>query len=187
MSSTHNFTFDRMSRIGTDLCSLNQGDMQNVKNNNYMLTNHFVKDCNMKKPITFATQQPNVNYSGSHSVGIGGCNIDENSFLTVGKIPTNTPCKLSLLQRPYLTVPYLGKGNVDVNQETFILHGEQLVNKKSINQLSEQSYMKYSNIPMIPSLQNSITDPSHIVEGVASEGWVRGGVASRELQRDRNV
>jgi hypothetical protein len=40
---------------------------------------------------------------------------------------------------------------------------------------------------MIPSLQNSITDPSHIVEGVASEGWVRGGVASRELQRDRNV
>ena len=45
---------------------------------------------------------------------------------------------------------------------------------QSINQLSEQSYMKYSNIPMIPSLQNSITDPSHIVEGVASEGWVRG-------------
>ena len=187
MSSTHDFTFDRMSRIGTDLCSLNQGDIQNVKNTNYMLTNHFVKDCNMKNPIMFATQQPNVNYYGSHSVGIGGCNIDENSFLTIGKIPTNTPCKLSLLQRPYLTVPYLGKGNVDINQETFILQGEQQVNKKSINQHSEQSYMKYSNIPMIPSLQNSITDPSHIVEDSASQGWVRGGVASRELERDKNI
>ena len=187
MSKTHNFTFDSMSRIGTDLCSLNQNDMQNVKNNNYMLTNHFVKDCNMSKPIMFATQQPNVNYKGSHSVGLGGSNIDENSFLTVGKIPTNSVCKLSLLQRPYLTVPYLGKGNVDINQETFILHGEQNINKRSINKLSEQSYMKYSNLPMIPSLQNSITDPTHIVESVASEGWVRGGIASRELQRDKNA
>ena len=187
MASSHNFTFDRMSRIGTDLCSLNQSDIQNVKNNNYMLTNYFVQDCNMKKPIMFATQQPNVNYSGSHSVGLGGCNIDENSFLTVGKIPTTSACKLSLLQRPYLTVPYLGKGNVDVNQETFILQGEQNINKKSTNQLSEQSYMKYSNYPLIPSIQNTVTDPKHIVEGVASQGWVRGGVASRELERDKNV
>ena len=91
------------------------------------------------------------------------------------------------MQRPYLTVPYLGKGNVDINQETFILQGEQQVNKKSINQHSEQSFMKYSNIPMIPSLQNSITDPSHIIEDDASRGWIRGGVASRELERDRNV
>ena len=59
--------------------------------------------------------------------------------------------------------------------------------KRSINKLSEQSYMKYSNLPMIPSLQNSITDPTHIVESVASEGWVRGGIASRELQRDKNA
>lgn len=187
MASTHDFTFDRMSRIGTDLCSMNQSDIQSVKNNNYMLTNHFVQYCNMKKPINFATQQPNVNFTGSHSVGLGGCNIDENSFLTIGRIPTNSPCKLSLLQRPYLTVPYLGRGNVDTNQETFILQGEQNVNRRSINQLSEQSYMRYSNIPMIPSLHNSITDPSHIVESVADEGWVRGGVASRELQRDKNV
>ena len=184
MSTTHNYKFDNMSRIGTDPCSLNQSDIQSVKNNNYMLTNYFVQDCNMKKPIMFATQQPNVNYSGSHSVGLGGCNIDENSFLTIGKIHGNSVTKLSLLQRPYLTVPYLGRGNVDTNQETFILHGELNTNKKSINPSSETSYMKYSNYPLIPSIQNSVTNPNYIIESEASDGWVRGGVASRELQRD---
>lgn len=184
MSSSHNYTFDKMSRIGTDPCSLNQSDIQSVKNNNYMLTNYYAQDCNMKKPIMFATQQPNVNYSGSHSVGLGGCNIDENSFLTIGKINSNSVSKLSLLQRPYLTVPYLGRGNVNINQETFILHGELNTNKKTINPSSETSYMKYSNYPLIPSIQNSITNPNYMIEGDASEGWVRGGVASRELQRD---
>ena len=58
-------------------------------------------------------------------------------------------------------------------------------NKKTVNPSSETSYMKYSNYPLIPSIQNSITDPSYLVEGAASEGWVRGGVASRELERDR--
>ena len=92
-----------------------------------------------------------------------------------------------MLQRPYLTVPYLGRGNVDVNEETFILHGELNTNKKTVNPSSETSYMKYSNYPLIPSIQNSITDPNYLVEGAASEGWVRGGVASRELERDRIV
>ena len=33
----------------------------------------------MSNPINFATSQPNINYTGSHEVGIGGCNIDTNS------------------------------------------------------------------------------------------------------------
>ena len=46
--------------------------------------------------------------------------------------------------------------------------------------------MKYSNTPMIPSVKERMTNPAYSVEGVASEGWIRGGIPSRELTRDRN-
>jgi hypothetical protein len=75
---TKDFTFDSLSRIGDDSCGLSQKNIQNVSQANYSLTNYFIQDCGMKKPIEFATSQPNVNFSGSHQVGVGGCNIDAN-------------------------------------------------------------------------------------------------------------
>jgi len=39
---------------------------------------------------------------------------------------------------------------------------------------------------LIPSVQERITNPAYCVEGAASEGWIRGGVPSRELTRDRD-
>ena len=46
--------------------------------------------------------------------------------------------------------------------------------------------MEYSNYPLIPSIQNTITNPANLVEGVAADGWIRGGVPSRELQKDQD-
>ena len=76
------------------------------------MTENYYPFCPMNKAIEFATNQPNVNYTGSHQVGINGCNVDTNSELKYTKI-SKPACKISLLQRPYLTVPYLGKGIFD--------------------------------------------------------------------------
>ena len=46
--------------------------------------------------------------------------------------------------------------------------------------------MTYRHTPMIPSLQSTITNPANLVEGAAAEGWIRGGVPSRELTRDKD-
>ena len=65
----------------------------------------------MKKPIDFATQQPNVFYNGGAGIcGAGGCNIQSDSKLRIGTIQTHPKCKISLQQRPFATVPYLGRG-----------------------------------------------------------------------------
>jgi hypothetical protein len=45
--------------------------------------------------------------------------------------------------------------------------------------------MTYRNTPMIPSLHATISNPANLIEGVAAEGWIRGGVPSRELTRDK--
>jgi hypothetical protein len=58
------------------------------------------------------------------------------------------------------------------------------VNKRSVNNLSEKSYIKYHQTPLLPAVQQRITDPSNKIESMASDGWVRGGIPSRELTRD---
>ena len=92
MTTQYDFGFHNMSRIGNDNCDISQKNVQNVKSGNYMLTNYYADDCEMKKPIALATHQPSVFYTGSHQTGVGGCNISENSELFHG-LPTKPACK----------------------------------------------------------------------------------------------
>ena len=39
---------------------------------------------------------------------------------------------------------------------------------------------------MLPSLANSMSNPGNFVESVAANGWIRGGLPSRELVKDEN-
>ena len=95
-------------------------------------------------------------------------------------------CRISLWQRPFATVPYLGRGSSNPVLESNIQQGELANNKKTISGTSEMSVLQHSNTPLIPSLQSTISNPSNLVEGVSAEGWVRGGVPSRELTRDKD-
>ena len=51
MSFVSDFSFDNMSRIGEDGCSLGQRSIQNAESSSYMLQNFFSDDCTMKRPI----------------------------------------------------------------------------------------------------------------------------------------
>jgi hypothetical protein len=184
MASVSSYIFDNMARIGNDNCCIDQKSIQDVASCNYTLQNYFASDCAMKKPIELATTQPGIFYNGGFNSGAGGCNIDESSKLQIGTIQTHPRCRIDLFQRPFATVPYLGRGSVNPVMEAQIQQGETLVNKRSVNNLSEKSYIKYHQTPLLPSIQDKVTNPANSVEGVASEGWIRGGVPSSELTRD---
>jgi hypothetical protein len=186
MAFTSDYTFDNMSRIGNDTCFQDQETLQNINSCNYLLQNYFANDCTMNKPISLATSQPGVFYNGPSSVGSGGCVVDDSSKLLIGSVQTHPKCRIDLFQRPFATVPYLGRGSVDPILESQIQQGELLTNKRSVNKLAEKSYIKYQNTPLLPDVKDRITNRAYCVEGVASEGWVRGGVPSRELTRDRD-
>ena len=184
MASVYDYTFNNTTRLGNDKCDLSQSNIQNAQAATYLL-NNFRPACPMGKAIDFATSQLNVNYSGSHQVGINGCNIDENSELALTDL-SKPKCRISLFQRPFATVPYLGRGKSNPVLESQIQQGDLANNRKSINPTTETSYISYTNTPMIPSLQATITNPANLVEGVAAEGWIRGGLPSRELTRDQD-
>ena len=44
------------------------------------------------------------------------------------------------------------------------------------------SFPKY----LVPSLKESIQNPHNLIEDVASNGWIRGGIPSRDLSRDKD-
>ena len=184
MATYSGYTFDNMSRIGLDCCNISQTDIQNVATCNYLTQNYFASDCSMKNPIALATSQPGIMYNGGFNSGAGGCNIDSSSKLLIGSIQTHPKCHIDLFQRPFATVPYLGRGSVNPVMESQIQQGEQIVNKRSVNPLSEKSYIKYHQTPLLPVIQQKMSNSANKIESDASEGWIRGGVPSRELTRD---
>jgi len=175
--------FANASRIGSDLCSTDQRSIQNVQSCNYKLQNYFLKDCGMEKPIQFATNQPAVNYKGGH-LGAGGCNVTQSSELLLGSLQTHPKSRIDLFQRPFLTVPFLGRGSSDSVAESRLQQGEIETNRKSVTQLSERTYLNHTNTPLIDSISNRINNPAFLVEESASSGWIRGGMASRDMTRD---
>jgi hypothetical protein len=187
MATIYNYTFDSSSRLGDDLTYVNERTKQNNQYGSYNLTNYFGENCANGRPMVIATSQPNIFIKdGFGPAGPGGCNINKDSNLRIGSIQTNPKSRISLLTRPYATVPYLGKGASRPVEESRLQQGEFVTNRKSVNTTSEVSYVDYKNYPLIPSLQTSITNPNNLIEGVASKGWIRGGLPSRDLVKDQD-
>tara|TARA_B110000285_G_scaffold87448_1_gene100287 strand:+ start:6743 stop:7324 length:582 start_codon:yes stop_codon:yes gene_type:complete len=184
MANTKDYMFNNMARIGNDNCDLSQRNLQSTKKADYLLTNFGASDCLMKNSIDIALSQPNINYSGTKQMALEGCNVDTNSNLMLGGVQTNPKCRIDLQERPYLTVPYLGRGAGNPVLESQLAQGEQYSSRKSIDPSSEKSYIPLSHPDLIPSLASTVTNPANLVEGVAAEGWIRGGVPSRELTKD---
>ena len=184
MSQVSSYTFDNMSRLGADNCCIEQNTLQSIGYCNYLLQNYYIDDCSMRKPIELATSQPCIQYKGGYNSGAGGCNIDDSSNLQIGTIQTHPRCRLDLFHRPFATVPYLGRGSVCPLMEAQIQQGELIQNKRSVTNNGETSYIAYHSYPLHQGIQDRLTNPAYCVEGVASEGWVRGGLPSREMTKD---
>lgn len=187
MANVYNYTFDNLTRLGDDTCYLSERNKQNINYANYNMTNYFNQNCGLQKPLDISTRQPNIFIKdGFGPGGPGGCNIDRDSELRIGTIQTNPKCRISLQTRPFVTVPYLGRGPVRPVEESRLQQGEQVRNKKSCSTVSELSHMDYRHYPLVPSLRATVQNPSNIVEESAVDGWVRGGLPTRDLIRDQD-
>ena len=164
MSSVHSYKFNGLSRIGNDVCGVSERDMQNENFGSYLVQSY-------------------IFYQGSKQCGIGGCNIDTNSKLLIGSIQTNPKCRISLQERPFLTVPFLGRGPSMPVKESQLLQGVYNQDKKSCKTIMEKSIRP--NQDLVPALKASIQNPANLCEGIAADGWIRGGLPSRELSRDQ--
>jgi hypothetical protein len=70
--------------------------------------------------------------------------------------------------------------------ESQMQQGDFANNKKSINPTSEICYSQYAQTPLLPTVKATISNPANLIESSAAEGWIRGGLPSRELARDKD-
>ena len=184
MAFVFDYKFEQATRMGYDRTDFSQHTLQNTEYANYILDG-FRPACPLSNAIDFATSQPNINFTGSYQTSVGGSNINESSQLLINDL-SRTKCRISLTERPYSTVPYLGRGKCDPLLESQMQQGDFANNKKSINPSSEVCYSQYAQTPLLPTVKATISNPANLIESSAAEGWIRGGLPSRELARDKD-
>ena len=180
-TTNYPYTFNSLSTIGNDTATLDQRNIQNIAIGNYELENYYPA-CPMDKAKDFALKQPNFFYKGGGEGGIKGCEMDANNELKFTHL-TKPACKIRLETRPYLGMPYLGRGPYHIDHESELLLGDNALNKKSVNLTMEQNFSQHHNYPLIDSLKSSITNPAYLIEEHAMDGWTRGGMSAREYAR----
>jgi hypothetical protein len=176
--------FNSQSRLGSDQTDATQQNLQNTRFANYMLSSFF-SDSASDSHVMFATQQPMMMSSSIvYGGGIIGSAIDVDSNLTIHKQDARELEKLQLMQRPFLTVPYLGRGTCDFSLESQLRQGEMVSEKKSMVPIIDNSFMGYHMYPVDSKMDARMKNPQNLVEEAALDGWTRGGAPSRSAAFD---
>ncbi len=167
--------FNMMDRLGMDSSRRNES---NSKYATYMLDNQF-RSTKTDEHVKFATLSPNINFRGTVG-GLPSSAVDYDSLLLIKTEQQRSFEKLQLHQRPFLTIPYLGRGASDPVLESRLQQGEVVSDKKSVSTIMDKPYTEQKDFPMLDSLKGRVNNPVFSVEEAALNGWVRGGQSSRE-------
>lgn len=184
MSDINNYLFNNMGRIGADITDDTQRTVLNTKFANYMLSN-YTSDSLSDSHVQFATEQPSVMFAGTvRGRGLNGSVVDSDSYLMLNRIEERSLEKLQLNARPFITVPYLGKGSCNTAIESQLLQGEMVSDKKSVNTIMEKSFTGYTLYSSDDKMSENVKNFK--VEETVMDGWVRGGLGSRVLSYDKD-
>ena len=186
MTTMSNFMFNNLGRIDADATDKSQHNLQNIRFANYQLSSYFSETLS-NSHIQFATSQLGMMVDGSiGAAGFSPAIVDTDSSLIINKEQARSLDKLVLSQRPFLTVPYLGRGSCDPSLESKLQQGEVVSDKKSVSTIMNKSFMGYTLYPTDDNMINHVNDPKFTVEEAALGGWVRGGSSTRDIYTDSN-
>ena len=151
----------------------------------YTMENTYGCGCELKDAREVQLSQPMINFEGGKGwIGEKGCLVDTDSKLREDQDKlTNKKYIHQLTERPHLTTGNLVRGFHDVDVESVIQSGNFASDDRSCNSLTGVTVGNYFT-PMIPRLQDEIQDPNHIIPEDSMQSWVRGGLPSRQMQRN---
>lgn len=169
------YTFHNLGRIGQDKEDNSQRTMQNTRFANATVANYFSEtNSTLDNTVKFAITQPTMIANGLvNGKGLNGNVVDLESILILKTEQERPLERLSLNPRPFVTVPYLGKGAYDYEAESGLRRGDMVWEPKSESTIMDQSFMNYHLTPEYES--NHVPE----VEEIAMNGWIRGGASSR--------
>ena len=173
------FNINYKAMAHDDKCFIDIDTRQSIGPGNYGVTNLFQCDCLIPDVVKSATDNVCVPFTNGYDVA--PCVVDDSSKLRIGLQKRFPKCNQQLFERPYLTVPYMGKGELKVDQDSELKFSEDTKIKKSSNVLSGVTIPNYFT-NLLPYLEYNIQNPIHLIE--EEQGWIRSGAPSRLIVRD---
>ena len=162
-----------------DKCFIDIDTRQSIGPGNYGVTNLY--DCTCLIPDVIKTATDNVCVPFKNGNDVAPCVIDDSSKLRIGLQRRYPKCNQQLFERPYLTVPYMGRGQLNVDEDSVLKFAEDTKLKRSSNVLSGITIAN-SFTPLLPYLEWNVQNPQHLIE--EEQGWIRSGAPSRLVVRD---
>jgi hypothetical protein len=164
-----------------DACFVDTQTRQSIGPGNYGITNYF--DCECMIPQTIKNATDNVTLPFKNGYGTEqACVVDDGSSLRWGLMRKYPHCRNTLFERPYKTVPYMGRGFLRPNEESELIFSEDTRVKRSCNTLSGVT-VPQQYTPLIDHLSFNVQNEQHIVQEVFP-GWRRGGISTSNIIRD---
>ena len=163
------YTFNNLGRITEDATDKTQRNIQNTRYTNLNITNYF-SDSISNNHVDFVSKHPGLAYNGLMGPGLGPQSVQDENQLFWGTELDRSFEKVQLFPRPFLTVPYLGRGSCDPTMESQLQQGEWIRGKKSVSNLTESNMDTPDKYPL---------SSSNHVEELSLGGWARGGVDTR--------
>jgi hypothetical protein len=171
---------NRLTHTKDDSCGIASYYAQSVSPGKYNLTN-LVPDARKVNPLSIQ----NLIVYPREGFGANNADIDAESVLKNQAEFKNNRCLIRAQARPFLSVPFMGTGRGNSDVESMLLHSEQVRQGKECGTITEKGFDGVFE-PLIKTVRQNIQEPKHLVEEVAANGWIRGGIPSRAYIRDVN-
>jgi hypothetical protein len=98
-------------------------------------------------------------FSGiTNGLGLNAYTVDVDSTLMIKAEQERPLEKLVLIERPFLTVPYLGRGSCDPVLELQLITGEPIHDKKSVSTIMDKSFADYTMYPVDKGMSEHVSN-----------------------------
>lgn len=176
------FQLNQFTRVHDDQCGIDAFYRQSVGPGFYMMTNLVPQAANV---VPQALDNPTI--IAKEGYGVIPTSIDHESVLRNHGVQTSKQkCPIRNQSRPFLTVPFMGRGRGEADLEAKLQQSEFVRTGKDCGTVTDKPFTGQFT-PLLPHVERNIQNPKHLVPEVAAEGWIRGGIPSRQYVRDLNA
>lgn len=165
--------------LNCDKDTKNVDTIQSASSYEYVVSNNYHKNHTHPNNIEFATQCLDMNFSDGFGVNPDVIQDEKKA----GKVQVFNLDKNQLFTRPFLTIPYMGKGKHYVDNESSLLSGETTTQKRQCNSLAGV-FLEGQFTPLLDNLKETIQNPQHIIPENSNINWIRGGIDTTQIAKD---
>ena len=175
------FAMNEFTRVRDDGCEVAQQTRDSSGPGRYQVTN-----LTPAQAAAARVEYPNPTMLGREGFGFNNQRIDDDSRLRQEATQAGRQrCPLHPQSRPFATVPYMGNGRGNPDVESSLIYSEFARIERPCGTVTE-TFFDGQFTPLVPHLAAHIQNPANLIPEVASQGWVRSGIPSRQFVRDLN-